>query len=189
MEPVSPLLVLHVAPDMISAELVQFVQSGVSILVGTRDQDLVPEACRGMGAHVHLVHGVSRAHEKAPEITVFLPAATNARTLANLRDNGRIAVCFSRAHDHRSVQFKGQVVAMAPAAESDRQIVDGYRGAIAHAWGEVGFPPRITMRVAHWPCTAVRFAVESTFVQTPGPGAGERLGGAVGRRDTGAQPA
>lgn len=174
---------LHVATDMITAELVQFVQSGVSILVGTRDRDLVPEACRGMGARVR------RVRENEHEITVFLPEATNARTLANLRDNGRIAVCFSRAHDHRSVQFKGRLVAMEPAVDGDRQTVDAYRGAIAHAWGEVGFPPRITMRVANWPCTAVRFAVESTFVQTPGPGAGERLGAPAGRRNDGVQPA
>lgn len=152
---------------MISRELAGFVQSGVSILIGTSDRTLVPEACRGLGA---------RVHDGGHEVTIFVPHATGARTLANLQENERIAVCFSRAHDHRSVQLKGRAVEVRSATEDDRLHVDVYRAAIAHAWGEVGLPPRITMRMAHWPCAAVRFAVETIFVQTPGPGAGDRLG-------------
>lgn len=151
---------------MISEELARFLQSGVSLLVGTRDRELVPEACRALGA---------RVEAEGREIAIFLPVATGARTLANLEENARIAVCFSRAHDHRSVQIKGRVVAIETAEESDKVVIDVYRAAIAHAWGQLGLPPRITMRMAHWPAHRVRFAVESTYVQTPGPGAGERL--------------
>jgi hypothetical protein len=152
---------------MITGELVGFLQSGVSVLVGTRDRELVPEASRALGA---------RVEPGGTEISIFLPIATSARTIANLHDNGRIAVCFSRAFDHRSVQLKGRIVAITPANGEDKEVIDVYRGAIAQAWGQLGLPPRITMRMAHWPAHAVRFAVESTFVQTPGPGAGERLG-------------
>src|SRR4051794_4352615 len=41
------------------------------------------------------------------ELTVFLPAAVSPPTLANLRDNGQIAVSLVRPSDHRALQIKG----------------------------------------------------------------------------------
>lgn len=152
---------------MIPADLVAFLESGISVLVGTRDARLVPEATRAVGARVE----GGRA-----ELTVLLPAATSAAALANLRDNGRIAVCFSRAFDHRAVQVKGRAVEVRDAEASDRALVERYRAALADEWGRVGVPPRATLRLAHWPCVAVRLRVEGIFLQTPGPGAGAPLG-------------
>ena len=43
-------------------------------------------------------------------LTVFLPTAVADRPVANVRDNGRIAVGFSGMLDHKSVQVKGRVV-------------------------------------------------------------------------------
>jgi len=150
----------------ISEELTAFVESGVSIQVGTRDHRLFPECVRAYGA---------RVERGRREVTVFLPDATAASTLANLADNGRIAVCFSRIEDHRSIQLKGKVVAVAPATPDDRPIVDRYRGEFVKNIAVIGLPPRISLRLNAWPCRAVRFRVESLFVQTPGPGAGAPL--------------
>ncbi len=152
---------------MIPAELCEFLQSGLSILCGTRSDRLLPEACRAVGA---------RVDAGGSELTVFLPVATAECTVANLRDNGRLAVCFSRAIDHRSVQVKGRVLTIADASEEDRREVLRYRRALAGAWAEIGIPPRITLRMAHWPCHAVRLRAEAVFNQTPGPGAGSVLG-------------
>lgn len=151
---------------MISAELATFLESGVSLLVGTRDAGLHPEALRAVGA---------RVEPGGAEVTVLVPVATAARTLGNLRENGRIAVCFSRAEDHRSVQLKGAVVALRDADEADRRVVERYRALLADALAGVGLPPRLTSRIAHWPAVAARFRVEAVFVQTPGPGAGAPL--------------
>lgn len=150
----------------LSADLIEFVESGVSIQVATRDSALVPEAVRGVGArvaedHLHLV--------------VFVPAATGARTLVNLADNGRIAVCFSRIEDHRTIQIKGRADAFGPASDEERERIDRYRGEFARNLAFVGMPPRLSFRVNSWPCHAVRFTVESIWVQTPGPGAGDAL--------------
>jgi hypothetical protein len=155
---------------VISPDLAAFLESGISILVGTRDARLVPECTRGVGA---------RVEAGGAELTVFVPDAISGPTLANLRDNGRIAVGFSRAQDHRTFQVKGRVVEVAPAGERDRDDVDRYRCAWASLLGEVGMPPRITLRMAHWPAHAVHLRVEAIFVQTPGPGAGSRLGEAA----------
>lgn len=150
----------------ISQELAAFFESGISILAGTRDGRLVPEATRVLGA---------RIETGGRELTVFLSAATACRTLANVRDNGRMAVCFTSV-DHKSYQVKGRVTDVRDADANDRQVIEHYRAALAQHFGFVGLPPRLTYRLNHWPAHAVRVAVESVFLQTPGPGAGGRLG-------------
>lgn len=153
---------------MLSAELASFLESGIAILVGTRDARLFPECMRAIGA---------RVEAGGAELTIFLPEAVAARTVANLRENGRLAVGFSRASDHRSFQVKGRVLALGPARETDRADIERYRCALAAELQAVGLPPRITLRMVHWPAHAVRLHVDSVFVQTPGPGAGAPLGG------------
>lgn len=153
-------------------ELARFFASGVSIQVGTRDASLCPEDIRGMGCRV----------EGEAELTVFLPDAVAEQTLANLRDNGRIAVCFTRPADHRTIQVKGRALAVVPAAPGDRADIDRYRGGLVQELGAVGIPSRLILRLSHWPCHAVRMRVEQVFVQTPGPGAGEALPRPTGGR-------
>ena len=151
---------------VLSRELAIFVDSGVAIQVGTRDARLVPDAVRGVGV---------RVEEGGAELTVFLPEATAGRATANLRDNGRIAVCFSRPTDHRTIQVKGRAVAVGEAAASDRPVVERYRPALAQSLAFIGVPFPTAMRMAHWPCHAVRVRIEGVYQQTPGPGAGAPL--------------
>ena len=153
-------------PDSISPELAQFLQSGISILVGSRDARFVPEVARVLGA---------RIEAGGREMTVFVPAATAERTIANARDNGRLAVCFA-AVDHRSYQVKGRLVDVRAADEDDRRLIERYRAALAQHFGSIGLPPKLTYRLSHWPAQAVRLAVEAVFLQTPGPDAGVPLG-------------
>ncbi len=150
----------------ISEELARFLQSGISVLTGTRDAHNVPDATRGIGV---------RVEAGGDEATVFLPEATSATAQANLRDNGQVAVCFSRAMDHRSMQVKGELVELRPADERDRAFMERYREELAEEWGFVGLPPSVTYRMNTWPAVAVRFRVTAVFVQTPGPGAGAPL--------------
>lgn len=151
---------------MISKELAEFIQSGISILIGTRDARRFPDSARVVGA---------RVEAGDEEITLFLPTATTATSVANLRESRRIAVCFGRAEDHRSVQVKGRVLEIREASDVDREWVDRYCGEFAGMLRFVGLPPRLISRMNHWPCHAVRFRVEAVFDQTPGPGAGARL--------------
>jgi hypothetical protein len=64
---------------MIPPEIASFLESGVSILVGTRDARLLPESIRAIGA---------RVEAEGAELVLFLPDAVSATTLANLRENG-----------------------------------------------------------------------------------------------------
>lgn len=156
---------------MIPPELFDFIQSGVSMLVGTRDARLCPEAARAAGA---------RVEADGAELTVFVPRATGARTLANVIENGRLAVCCSRPADHKTIQVKGRLVSIEEPGPEERALVERYRLALAKTLAEVGLPPRVTLRIAHWPCHVLRLGVESVYVQTPGPGAGEPLGAGAG---------
>lgn len=154
------------SPPPIAPEIVRFVESGVSILVGTRSDELRPDCVRGMGA---------RVEPGGTEVTVFLPQPPAAASLENLAANGRLAVCFARPCDHRSVQLKGQVVKIGPAGRTDREGIQRYRELMVEALGHVGVAPRLIARFRHTPCRAVRFRVEHVFDQTPGPRAGEPL--------------
>jgi hypothetical protein len=146
--------------------VVEFIESGVSILVGTRDAELSPACGRAMGARVDLERGV---------LTIYLPEATSARTLANLRDNAQIAVTFSRPMTHRSLQVKGVCAAVRASGEADRVTQEQYRAGYAEQLLVVGVPRAQSSRMTYWPSVAVDVAVRDLFVQTPGPGAGRRL--------------
>jgi hypothetical protein len=148
---------------VISAELADFLQSGISILVGTRDADLIPDCARGVGV---------RVEPGGAEVTLFVPVATGAATIGNLEDNGRLAVTFSRPVDHRSIQLKGSVVEIRAAVAGERAEVESYRLAYSSTLGYIGLPPRLTARVRNWPCHALRLRVEALYQQTPGPDAG-----------------
>lgn len=151
---------------MFASEIAQFAESGISVLVGTRDAALRPEGIRAAGAAADAARG---------ELTVYLPIATAGRTLENLRQNGRIAVTFTRAVDHRSIQLKGQVVEIRPASAEERERIRRYLENLALDWGFVGVPRKATLAMNCWPAYAVRFQVESVFEQTPGPDAGQRI--------------
>jgi hypothetical protein len=150
---------------VIPQELVDLFESGVSILVGTRDASLMPEATRATGAIVH----------PDQRITIFLPAEVATRALANLKDNGQIAVGFSRMLDHTTIQVKGRVAETCPASDADREIITRYHAAYAENLSMVGIPKSLARQLNVWPSIAVTFEVTDIFQQTPGPCAGDRF--------------
>lgn len=153
----------------IPADLVDFLTGGVSVLVGTRDAARRPEATRGVGFVI------------APErtrATVYLAERASARALANLADNGEIAVGISRPMDNLTLQLKGRCVHVAQGDAVDRSIPERYHAVFMEQLYLVGFPRTLVKRFAVWPAVAVTFDVRDIFVQTPGPEAGKRLGAA-----------
>jgi hypothetical protein len=151
---------------VITPELAEFIESGISVLVGTRDARLRPDCVRGAGV---------RADAAAGTLTVFLPAATAERALANLADNGRIAVTITRAIDHRSLQLKGGALEVRPSSAEERVEIERYLELLAVDWGHVGVPRKATKSMNHGPAVPVTLRCEALFEQTPGPGAGGPL--------------
>lgn len=153
------------APPL-SDEIVELMSSGVDVYVATRDAHLKPESMLAMGLE---------PHADRSRVTVYLPESLAAATLANLADNGAIAVTLSRPSDLRTLQLKGKCKKIRPSGESDREKQLIFRAALAEQFAFVGVPRSATRRLVWWPSIAVEVQVTDVFVQTPGPRAGERL--------------
>lgn len=140
---------------------------GPSIMhLATRNAALEPLSVMAFGLQAAL---------DASEVTVFMPANMAADTLANLRDNGQMALTLVRPSDHSSIQLKGTWLGERRTDESDRAFLARYRDALEEELNLVGVPRSIWSRLVWWPCVALRMQLRDVFVQTPGPGAGRRL--------------
>lgn len=133
------------------------------MLVGTRDGSLRPAALRGAAV---------RVTADRSQLQIMMPAATSARTIANLRDNGRIAVTCSRPSTYRSIQIKGRCVDIHDTPASDRAWLESYLQSFSADLELVGLPAGVTGRVTVWPALTVTMSIESMFDQAPGPDAG-----------------
>ncbi|MCC7540466.1 MAG: hypothetical protein IT379_29890 [Deltaproteobacteria bacterium] len=150
----------------LSEELVELIESGVSILVGSRDADLRPECARALGATV------------APDrraLTIYLSAGLGRRMCADFDDNRQVAITFSRILDHHTVQVKGVVRQVRPATDADVATQERYRIAFSEQAAIVGMPRSVMRRLVLVPSVAVEVEVRELFHQTPGPGAGSRI--------------
>jgi hypothetical protein len=151
-------------------ELVDFVESGVSILLATRDANLRPHGVRAMGALVS---------PDRHRITLYVPSVVAEKALENLRANGAIAATFVRPSDAQGLQFKGRFVAERPATDNERHLQERYRAAFFEQLFFCGVARTTSKRYAYWPSIAVEFEPDSLFKQTPGPGAGAAIGAAT----------
>jgi hypothetical protein len=147
-------------------EVIELLSSGVVMSVGTRDSALAPECTPAMG---------SRVNRDRRSLTVFVPKVLADATLANLRDNGQIAVNIVRPSDDKSVQLKGRVRDVRDATEADRATQEQQRSGLVEQLAFVGLPRAITRRMTWWPSVAIDIDVDDAFVATPGPEAGQRL--------------
>ena len=151
---------------MIDRPLAAFLEEGLGIHIGTRDERLQPGGARALAA---------RVEEDGLHLLVFVPDVAAARILPDLHSNGQAAVVFGRPEDDRSCQVKG-VFTGARAATSDE------RGLVAAQWDGflrqlelIGIPRPSTAGWTTWPATAIRLKATALFDQTPGPKAGTPL--------------
>jgi hypothetical protein len=148
-------------------EVIDLVESGASILVGTRDSHLRPASVRGVGA---------RVSPDRMSVTVYLPEATSRKAVENLRDNGDIAVALSRPIDNLAIQIKGRCSRVCLAPQDERAFPERYAVAFVEMTYAVGMPRGLMKRMTIWPAWAATFEVREVFSQTPGPGAGRPWG-------------
>jgi len=156
-------------PVAIDDALQSFIESGVSVVVGTRDEGLVPEIVRAWGPHVN---------RDRRGIRVCIPEATSVRTRTNLVGNGRIAVAFSLPSNYETVQLKGRHLRTTKPSGEDLLWVDRHRESFAGVNESIGVPrARVEAfwrrELAGSPLfVTIQFVVHSIFNQTPGPSAG-----------------
>lgn len=151
---------------MLEGRLLQFVQGGISVLVGTVDGEGIPACCRAVAL---------APRDPAGVLTVYVPVATGAETVANVATTRRIAVACSHPIDHSSVQFKGTTREVRLAQPSEEALVRERLDQFGDVLAGIGLPKAVTGAITHWPSFAIDVVVEEIFNQTPGPHAGEPL--------------
>ena len=151
---------------MIPSAMFELLQTGVSVVVGTRDAALMPECTRAWGIRV----GADRR-----SVTIFLTQTISRQTLLNLKENGRIAISCTRPTDHVACQLKGQVRAIRPADARDRKHSTNWHREFTDELIAIGVPATLCEAWITEPAVAVDVDVTDTFLQTPGPGTGERV--------------
>ncbi|TJY59456.1 hypothetical protein E4T66_13805 [Sinimarinibacterium sp. CAU 1509] len=150
-----------------------FVTSGVSINVASRDAQLRPSVARCCGARV----SADRA-----EIRVLLVRAQTAALLADVEACGEVAAVFSNVDSHRTLQIKASGARVVDADVDDIEAARTYLRKFIASLDAIGHAPEFTeifLGIDENDLVAVVMRPSAQFVQTPGPGAGQRLGSAA----------
>jgi hypothetical protein len=153
-------------PLTIGAELASLIESGIAIVVATRDGDMRPQITRAWGASVA---------DDGAALTLCVVASEGSRALDNLRANGAIALTFSRPTTYRTVQVKGVATDLREPTERELTRREEHLEVFLEEVEQVGLERRIARRISGGEVVAVTVAVRELYEQTPGPGAGARL--------------
>jgi hypothetical protein len=151
---------------LIADEVADFLQSGLSINVGTRDHDLQPEGA---------VAWAARVHDDGAHLTLFMHKEAARSMLRNLKVHPEIAIDFDLPTSHRACQVKGCFVSTRRGKAAERAEVERQLEAFGKDLEAIGIPRAMVSGWEIWPCVAIQVRVTELFEQTPGPGAGEPL--------------
>ena len=154
-------------PFALSSEILEHLLGPVSIVVATRDARMRPAFTRVMGIV---------ANDDAT-MTLFAPVATCEPMLANLRDNGAIAVQIASWANFHSYQIKGAFLDAKPAGPEANAVMEATRSKVLEVTGKIVGEKFAAGwgRFVATPALAVVFRIDEAFVQTPGPKAGTRV--------------
>ena len=151
---------------MIDRQLAGFLEEGLGINIGTRDERLRPGGARAVAVKVD---------DDGLHFVVYLSDAAAGRILPDLHANRQAAVVFGRPADDRSCQVKGLFVGARPASAGERPIIDAQWEGFLRQLESIGIPRAASAAWSTWPATAVRLRATALFEQTPGPLAGTPL--------------
>lgn len=151
---------------MIDEILAEFLQSGLGLHVGTRNERLEPCGCRATAIKVE---------DDGRHVVVFVPKSASPQIFENLRTNGWLAVSMARPVDERAVQLKGLMLSSWDAKPEEDAFARGQWAGFLSQLDAIGLPGVATSSWTVFPCVAVRLKVTAVFNQTPGPDAGAVL--------------
>jgi hypothetical protein len=152
---------------MIDAQLAAFLEEGLGIHIGARNERLRPSGARAVAVKVE---------EDGLHMVVYVADVAAPRVLADLQSNGQAAVVFGRPTDDRACQVKGLCVDVRPARAEERPLLEAQWNGFLEKLEWIGIPRATAMGWTTWPATAIRVKATALFEQTPGPQAGTPLG-------------
>lgn len=150
----------------LNADLVSFLESGLSMTVATRDPELWPAGARAWA----VAFRPDRAH-----FTLFLSEPAAAAMLENLERCPEFALALDLPSTHRACQLKGRFLSARKARAKERPSVERQVTALRTDLVQIGVPLALTESWQPWPCSALELLVTHVYDQTPGPGTGGAL--------------
>jgi hypothetical protein len=151
---------------MLDRTLAAFLQEGLGIHIGTRNERLEPSGARAIAVTVD--------HDGA-HLMVYVAEVAAARLLPDLAANGLAAVSFGRPVDDRACQVKGELVSARPAEPHEREMIRAQFDGFLTNLELIGIPRAGAANWVVWPAVAIRLKATAVFEQTPGPAAGTPL--------------
>lgn len=153
---------------MIPGKILKFLETSSAAIAGTRNERMVPS-----------LHRVSAWRLDADGETLSCAISGNytPNLIANLENNGQLAVTITEVVSHETYQFKGRYTGHHPATPADIALFEAKRGRFVDALGILfpELPEDIGGAYLLEPTIVVQCKVREIFLQTPGPGAGSRL--------------
>jgi hypothetical protein len=154
---------------LITASVAEFITSGLSITVASRNDRHVPSIAKAVGCRV----GPDRC-----DIAVLMFADAAEPVCRDIASNGLIAVCFSRPSSNRTIQIKGAGARATLATPADVATARSSLDLLMDDLVPLGFR-RDMLEAFFWgdpaDLMAIRFTPDAAFAQTPGPAAGAVL--------------
>jgi hypothetical protein len=152
---------------MLDQSLTEFLELGLAIHIGTRNQRMEPNGCRVTAV---------RVEDQGTHLIAYLPKAAPPAVLQDLAANGQAAISVARPADDRAVQIKGVFVSQRDAEPSEEAFVMAQWDGFKKQLDMIGFNASTsTISWSMWPCVAVKIRVTNIYSQTPGPNAGAVL--------------
>lgn len=151
---------------MLDRKLASFLQEGVGIHLGTRNERLEPDGARALAVSVD---------EDGAHLTVYIAELAARRIVPALTASGQAAVSFGRPIDDRACQVKGTLIGVRAAEPRERAVIQAQFEAFLTNLEYIGIPRAGAANWATWPAVAIRLRATAVFEQTPGPDAGAPL--------------
>ncbi len=109
------------------------------------------------------------------EISLCVAAPEGSAVRRNLEGNGAIAITCSSPATYRTVQVKGEVIAISDPTPRRLAAVDAHVAAFCLDIEPLGLPPEAGRRLLDEGLIELRVRPSELFDQTPGPSAGTRM--------------
>ncbi|MDH4746452.1 hypothetical protein OMP43_20710 [Sphingomonas sp. CBMAI 2297] len=153
---------------MIGTDIAAFLEGPVMILLSTCDGADRAGIARGSSIRFDRRNG---------HIHVLFSGSQWPDVGGNVATGARIAVTVVRPSDYRAFQIKGIIGSAAPASGEEQQRATAYVARMLEVMAELGVTTRqLSHTLTDRDLVRVSFLPTDLYAQTPGPGAGQRLG-------------
>jgi hypothetical protein len=151
---------------MIDKRLAGFLEGGVGVHIGTRNDALEPNGARAISVEVE---------RDGQHLLVFISDTAARRVLPDLQSNGQAALTFARPTDERACQVKGQFVHVRKVQHHELEHARQQWSDFLDNLEYIGIPRVASRTWIDIPDSAIRLRVTAVFDQTPGPQAGQTI--------------